>query len=47
MKPETRTKIILKAIDVELKALLTADLARFRAVKQVEKFGLGPTKEAA
>lgn len=48
MKTETRIKIILKAIDVELKVLLTADLARFKAgSKQEEKARLQHEKEAA
>ncbi len=35
MKNSTKTEIVLKALDLELKKLLAQDLAQFKAIKQV------------
>ncbi|WP_258140459.1 hypothetical protein [Mucilaginibacter phenanthrenivorans] len=43
MKTSTKTTVILKAIDLELKALLQQDLERFKAQSNKQ----APVKQAA
>lgn len=45
MKTSTKTHIILKALDKELRKLITADLAQFKAVKSGNN--QGSAKQAA
>jgi hypothetical protein len=44
MKTSTHTTVILKALDIELKALLTQDLERFKMMKENTQ---APIKKAA
>ncbi|WP_460679182.1 hypothetical protein [Mucilaginibacter koreensis] len=41
MKNSTKTQVLLKALDIELKSLLSNDLKNYKAAKQ------GNTKQAA
>jgi hypothetical protein len=41
MKNSTKTQVLLKALDIELKSLLSKDLKNFKAAKQ------GNVKQAA
>jgi hypothetical protein len=44
MKTSTHTSVILKAIDLELKALLQQDIERFKRMQESKQF---PLKKAA
>jgi hypothetical protein len=37
MKNSTKTTVILKALDMELKALIQADLERFKTIRSGQK----------
>lgn len=39
MKTSTKTTVTLKALDLELKAILEKDLAAFRAAQSTKKIG--------
>jgi uncharacterized small protein (DUF1192 family) len=47
MKASTTTTVILKSLDLELKALLQQDIERFKAAKAKASSQCAPEKQAA
>ena len=47
MEASTKTEIILKSIDLQLKSILKNDLSQFKAKNQIEQNNPSPDKKAA